>query len=363
MEGRLVFNCFYVAESRRYLLFSTHQEETNMGGSTYQRSYSIADQGSATSMLSDQTFRAVRQKAMTTNRMDPAIEPNEDRGIVGEGKTIILIMLDVTGSMGERTKVIYDKLPVLNGQMLGYETPGADTPTREPYCEEPMVMGFVAIGDHRSDQFPLQITDFAEGDKMDANIEKLVLEGNGGGNEVESYAEAAAYVLSNVEIRNCDRAFCFIIGDEGFYDTAEVRLQKGEEPLANERPKNVGGKRVVNRASFRIFQQLAERFDTYVLRPTYFRAHAETRIQNQWVDALGEERILPVGEGVEGAKATADIIRGIVAVSTGVRNVDTYDNDLKRMGQTTRRRELVRRSLENVAPTQPATGVGRRMFE
>ena len=56
--------------------------------------------------------------------------------------------LDVTGSMGEWPKIIYDKLPMFYGQIM-----------MKNYLPAPSV-SFSAVGDATSDDAPLQVTRF-----------------------------------------------------------------------------------------------------------------------------------------------------------------------------------------------------------
>ena len=53
----------------------------------------------------------------------------------------------------------------------------------QKYLEEPSV-SFCAIGDHKYDKAPLQITEFGEGKEIDQLISKVWLEGGGGGNGI-----------------------------------------------------------------------------------------------------------------------------------------------------------------------------------
>ena len=93
----------------------------------------------------------------------------------------IVLAVDVTGSMGNWSKVMYDKMPMFYGQLL-----------TQGYAEGPDIC-FAGIGDATTDQAPLQVTKFAKGIDIDEEIKKLWLEGGGGDRDwpCESYELAA----------------------------------------------------------------------------------------------------------------------------------------------------------------------------
>jgi hypothetical protein len=88
--------------------------------------------------------------------------------MTSRAKNPIVVAVDVTGSMGNFPKVIYDKLPMFYGQIM-----------MQGYLEEPSI-SFAAIGDVHHDRAPLQVTPFAEGAEIDENHKKIGIE-NGGG--------------------------------------------------------------------------------------------------------------------------------------------------------------------------------------
>lgn len=87
----------------------------------------------------------------------------------------IAVLFDVTGSMGGVPKVFQTKLPKLMDILL---TKG--------YCKDPQIL-IGAIGDHFSDRAPLQVGQFESGVEMDEDIGRIFIEGEGGGQNHESY--------------------------------------------------------------------------------------------------------------------------------------------------------------------------------
>src|SRR5712691_12865811 len=89
----------------------------------------------------------------------------------------IAVLFDVTGSMGGVPRVLQAKLPQLLGLLL-----------RKGYVRDPQIM-FGAIGDATCDSAPLQVGQFESDNRMDGDLERIVLEGGGGGQKRESYED------------------------------------------------------------------------------------------------------------------------------------------------------------------------------
>lgn len=103
--------------------------------------------------------------------------------------TPIIVALDVTRSRGDDSKLMYEKLPQLMGQI---ELKG--------YIENPGI-SFCAIGDATCDRAPLQVSQFEADNRLDEALGRFWIEEGGGGTGQESY-ELAAYFYSRT---NCVR--------------------------------------------------------------------------------------------------------------------------------------------------------------
>lgn len=126
--------------------------------------------------------------------------------------TAIIVGLDVTGSMGylsesiakgalNRTMLeIYDKKPVTNPHIM-----------------------FQAIGDSRSDQAPLQTTQFEADIRIAEQLLDVYFEGRGGGNGGESYLLSWYFAAKHTKIdcfeKRREKGFLFTIGDECCHKT------------------------------------------------------------------------------------------------------------------------------------------------
>lgn len=126
--------------------------------------------------------------------------------------TAIIVGLDVTGSMGylseniakgalNRTMLeIYDKNPVTNPHIM-----------------------FQAIGDSRSDEAPLQTTQFEADIRIAEQLLDVYFEGRGGGNGGESYLLSWYFAAKHTRIdcyeKRHEKGFLFTIGDECCHKT------------------------------------------------------------------------------------------------------------------------------------------------
>lgn len=122
--------------------------------------------------------------------------------------TALIVALDVTGSMGSIAhymaqtglgvlfKEIYDRVPI-----------------PDPHI---MAMG---VGDARFDRSPLQVTQFEAGvAEITSQLEKIHVEGGGGGNSTESYELPWLFAGTHTSIdcfeKRGKRGYLFTIGDE-----------------------------------------------------------------------------------------------------------------------------------------------------
>jgi uncharacterized protein YfaP (DUF2135 family) len=199
--------------------------------------------------------------------------------------TPIVVALDVTRSRGDDTKLMYEKLPQLMGQI---ELKG--------YTENPGI-SFAAIGDATIDRAPLQVGQFEGDNRLDQVLERMWIEEGGGGTGQESY-ELAAYFYSRT---NCVRlaqgigkkGYFFFVGDEGFYpqvDKKAVRRIIGDE-LDDDMP------------SAEAFRRLQEKFHAFFIYP---QKTMEERKSN--IDAEIKDRVTRAGGLYDGVDIRASLL-------------------------------------------------------
>lgn len=144
--------------------------------------------------------------------------------------TAIIVGLDVTGSMGylsehiakgalNRTMLeIYDKNPVTNPHIM-----------------------FQAIGDSKSDEAPLQTTQFEADIRIAEQLLDVYFEGRGGGNGGESYLLSWYFAAKHTKIdcyeKRREKGFLFTIGDECCHKTLtqeEILRVFGDQDTPNQ---------------------------------------------------------------------------------------------------------------------------------
>lgn len=197
-----------------------------MGSSSYNHQSRATRTVMYASMQQDQIFEQNTKKQVHKDMLPFGVTLREARDSEVHPHSVpIIFALDVTGSMGHIPEdLIKDGLP----KLISYLT--------EAGVEDPAIM-FLAIGDHISDNGPLQISQFESGDEeLDMWLSRVWIEGQGGGNRGESYPLAHFFaanytVTDNWEKRN-QKGFLFTIGDERFhevYPTSAIRALMGGE--------------------------------------------------------------------------------------------------------------------------------------
>jgi hypothetical protein len=185
----------------------------------------------------------------------------------------IAVLFDVTGSMGMVPRALQKKLP----KLLGLLKEGG-------YASDPQLM-FGAIGDATCDRAPLQVGQFESDNRMDKDLERILLEGGGGGQKTESY-ELAMYFMARHTATDCfekrgKRGYLFIIGDEMPYPA--VKPREVSSWIGDELPQPVGLRNIV--------AQLTRRWDTYYILPEGASYVGDGQVLGTWRSLLGQNVI------------------------------------------------------------------------
>lgn len=187
-------------------------------------------------------------------------------------ETPIVVALDVTRSRGDDTKLMYDKLPMLMGQI---ELHG--------YVSNPGI-SFAAIGDATCDQAPLQVGQFEGDNRLDEMLERIWIEEGGGGTGQESYELCAWYYARTDCVRLREgggrKGYFFFVGDEGFYpnvDRSQVEAITGEVLPADV-------------PTTEAFRRLQEKFHVFLIFPS--KTFEERKAD---IDAEIRQRVMKAG--------------------------------------------------------------------
>jgi hypothetical protein len=201
--------------------------------------------------------------------------PNEQmispkKRIQSSSKNVLVVAVDVTGSMASWPFEIFDRLPLLYQTLSQYR--------------EDLEIAFVAIGDAGCDRWPLQTTDFSQGFSLDATLKALFGEG-GGGDAPESYGLYAWWANRRIDIPVADahaaatneKPFLIVFGDAPMHPT--VPLKQLQKVLGEADDVKAEGD------SIEEWQRLQARWNVWFLRRPTGTTNDATEVQ--WRAAVG----------------------------------------------------------------------------
>ncbi|GLZ01692.1 hypothetical protein [Actinoplanes sp. NBRC 103695] len=225
--------------------------------------------------------------------------------------TPIAVLFDVTGSMGGVPRVLQTKLPQLLGLL-----------TRKGYATDPHIM-FGAVGDATCDRVPLQVGQFESDNRMDDDLARIVLEGGGGGQKMESYELAMYFMARHTSLDSMlnrgRRGYLFLIGDEMPYPAVkpnEVRARIGDkltEPIRTEA----------------MLAELQRTFHVYYLLPTAAGWGGDAEVLTRWRGLLGQNVI-----ELDDLDAVCETIALTVGMGEDTIDLDAGLADLTEYGST-----------------------------
>lgn len=250
-----------------------------------------------------------------------------------------IIMLDVTGSMRDLPEKIIDKMATLyhesNAAIQGYDPKELEKDKKKAEgLDTKLDIAVVAIRDSRvGDSYPIQAVNFSHGADLVKNVNQILTDG-GGGNAKESYDLAAYHLIKHAETPNVPagvKPLLVIVGDEGFYEkskAAEIKKYIGDTI-----PQDLDGKKLM--------QTLAKKYDMFILRPELcYDASEYKAIHQQWVEVLGEERVMKMDDSKR-------IVDCIIALHGYIANNLEGATDMLKRRQTP---EQVKEVLETLHP-------------
>lgn len=292
-----------------------------MGGGSYDRDVFRSSRSSGGFSYSDASDSAVG-----SDYADSALLP-KGRNIECTHKNPVVIDLDVTGSMGNWARTIYDKMPMFFGQIV-----------QQNYLPD-LSISFAANGDANGDDCPIQVCDFAEGTALDADLAKIWLESGGGGGARETYELMAYYYAHFCKIPEDSAPYFFFLADEGAYE--EVKASHVRDLFGKSIKQNVSTKKV--------FTALKKKFkgNVFLIHKHYNgNANSSTNkaIVSQWEDLLGSDHVLIMQD----PKAVVDVMLGAIAMTSGTRDLAGYLVDMKNRGQDAKRISEVSETLSAV---------------
>lgn len=225
--------------------------------------------------------------------------------------TAIAIMLDVTGSNFAAASIAHGKMPQLHALLQ-----------RKGYATDPQI-NFCAIGDARFDRFPLQVGQFESDNKMDEQLEAIILEGGGGGNHHESYELGAYFLARHTHLEPFEKqgrkGYAFFIGDEMPHDM--IKAHQVHELIGDVLEADVSTKQ--------IFDELQERYEVFFLFQKQ-GSYEESYILPVWRSLLGERALV-----LDDPAAVCEFIAGVLGMLEAGLDQDDVIDDMLAIGADT----------------------------
>lgn len=208
----------------------------------------------------------------------------------------VAVFLDITGSMGRIPElIIRNSLGNLMNTLVNNG------------IEHPQVL-FGAIGDHYTDKAKLQIGQFESGaDELHQWLKSIWIEGNGGGQRMESYLLAWHFAAQHTSIdcfeKRGEKGFLVTIGDEASHGRVEADALKaifgyGEASDITDRE---------------VFAEASRKYHIYHIHVQEGSYANEPGIIGYWRDLLGERLIL-----LDNHEAISETIASLVGVLHGI---------------------------------------------
>jgi len=255
---------------------------------------------------------ASEDKRAYSKQEDKGINAPVNKDIKTDSEMALILVVDVTGSMREWPKTIFQKIPTLyaeaNASIQGYDPKELEKDkTKAKTLEDKLEMAVIAIGDTHHDQYPLQVVDFSKGGELVKGINKIFPEGGGGPFGKESYGLAAYYLDKHCKTPNASKGqkpILVFACDEDFYDSVSIHDAK----------KYTGDTISNAQNSDNIIKHLAKDFDLYILRPEPQGSNGVYEgAEKHWKEVVMPEKVMKMNS----PNRLVDCIIGICGYASG----------------------------------------------
>jgi hypothetical protein len=208
----------------------------------------------------------------------------------------VMVWLDVTGSMGRIPHTIaQEKLGALMNTII------------DNGVEHPQIL-FGAIGDHHCDRSPLQLGQFEAGtEELDKWLTSVYIEGNGGGQNRESYLLAWLVAGRHTSIdcfeKRNEKGFLITIGDEMSWDKLDVDTLKNL----------LGYAQAEEVTDVQLLEEAQRLYNVYHIHINEASYRDDPKVLGYWKKMLGERLIV-----LDDYNAVCETIATLIAVQHGV---------------------------------------------
>lgn len=233
--------------------------------------------------------------------------------------TAVSILLDSTGSMGSVPRTMQTKLAGLFGLLL-----------RKGYVEDPQI-SISCYGDAFIDRVPLQFSQFESDNRIDDNLDKLFIEGGGGGNSGETASLAWYYAIHHTVTdaweKRGKKGYMFIIADEV---PLEITAEQVKENIGDLQP--LGSLKTADLA-----EALQEKWEVFVLLIDNYSAKVQNS-EKVYTELFGRRNVLIV----EDPNNITEIIGLTIGAMEGaIDDLDQAEDDLDAIGSDVNAKAVV----------------------
>lgn len=214
--------------------------------------------------------------------------------------TAIQIWLDVTGSNIDAATVVHGKLPNLQAYLKDGN-----------FCADPQI-NIGAIGDATSDTYPLQWGQYESDNRLDDQIAAVILEGNGGGQQRETYELGAYMSARHTHLEPYElfgkKGFVFFFGDEMPYDV--IRRDYGRYHWGGDGhtlKSLTGDVAAEDISAATIFAELMRKNHVFFLFQR-MGAYRPEEITPAWEKLIGRENVIVLDDPAASVEAIAALI-------------------------------------------------------
>jgi len=265
-------------------------EDSDYTPSSWSSSYDFSDSRDYYDSHRDTSYTEAKEDDTQTEDLIP-------ESIQIDAESLLVIVSDLTGSMGKWPTTFFSKFPYLD-----YET--------KVYLGKNTQFLFAATEDAAYDYYPVQITEPTEGEDIGSQLKKLVHEHKaGGGNGRESYELLALYMARKVFMPNLKgKPILVFFADEAPYKKVNRTWAKEYLDINLNSDKDTE----------KIFEELKSKFSVYLVKKPYEHSRVDAmtaedrRIYEEWVSLLGEDKILLLGD----ENRAVDVVFAILAKET-----------------------------------------------
>jgi hypothetical protein len=287
-------------------LNKSKMEVTIMGGGRY--SSRDWDKFSSSRKYSDP--KTTTKHIYSRGSMDKDFDPKNFKlresvdGPDNPESTPIIIGLDVTGSMSPVLDVIARK--------------GLKTVCEEIYNRKPVTNPHICvlgIGDVECDSSPFQATQFEADIRIFEALEKLYLEGGGGGNNHESYILAWYFAHYRTKTDSFSKrgrkGFIFTVGDECI--TPKISSDAIKRFMGDNQARTVTAQEM--------FTLVTSEWNVFhiIVKQGSFAGGAFDMVKKSWEDVIGVQRTIPLDDHTK----IGEVIVSTLEIAAGKNLADT----------------------------------------